>query len=301
MSELEKSSNSLWKESLVRLKKNKASIISLYIIIFVCLMGAFADWVSPYPFDQQDMNSILLPPNLTYWLGTDSLGRDLLSRIIYGARISMLVAVLSSFLSLIFGGIYGAISGWVGGRLDAFLMRLIDILYSIPSLVLMILVKVIFDATNVIEDPELKALTSMLLALSIVGWVTLARIVRGQVLQVKEMSYVEASRSLGASSFRILAKDITPNILGPIIILLTIQIPGNILFEAFLSFIGLGLQPPFSSWGVLANEGWKTLRSYPHLMIAPGVVMFVTLLAFSYLGDGLRDAFDPQLRGKGKE
>ena len=292
------SGKSLWQESWERLRRNKASMVSLWIIVFVCLMGIFANYIAPHSFETQDMDSVLVPPNGTYWLGTDSLGRDLLSRLIYGSRISMAVAIFTAIISLIIGGIYGAISGWVGGKVDSAMMRVVDIMYSIPTLVLLIIMKVIFDAVNIIDNPELRALTSILLALSLTGWVTLARIVRGQVLQVKGLLYVEAARSMGASPFSILRKHVMPNILGPIVILLTMQIPGNILFESFLSYLGLGLQPPYSSWGVLASDGWRSLQIYPHLMIAPGIVMFITLLAFNFLGDGLRDALDPKMRGK---
>ena len=293
-----KSSKSLWKESYQRLKKNRLSIWSIYFILFVIFTAVFADLITPYPFDEQHMDAITQKPSRTYWLGTDSLGRDLFSRIIYGGQMSMAVAVLTALISLFIGGLYGAVSGWCGGWVDSAMMRLVDLLYSIPTLVLMILVKVVFDSMNLFDNPELKTLTSILLALSLVGWVTLARMVRGQVLQVKQMLYVDAARSIGASPFRMTFYHVFPNILGPIVILLTMQIPGNILFESFLSFIGLGLQPPFSSWGVLASEGWLYLSTYPHLTIAPGAYMFVTMLAFNFLGDGLRDALDPKMRGR---
>ena len=291
-------SKSLWGDAIKRLNKNKASVISLYFVIAVCLVGLFAQWIAPLPFDEQNMDAILAPPNSTFLLGTDSLGRDMLSRVIFGARMSMAVGIFTALISMVLGTIYGGLAGWLGGRIDGVLMRIVDILYSIPTLVLMILVKVIFDSVNIFDDPELKALTGILLALSVVSWVTLARVVRGQVLQVKEMPYVEAARSLGASSPSILIRHVLPNILGPIISLLTFQVPANILFESFLSFIGLGLQPPYSSWGVLAAEGWRSMRTYPHLIISPGVALFLAMLAFNLLGDGLRDAFDPQMKGK---
>ncbi|MCB0414635.1 MAG: ABC transporter permease [Bdellovibrionales bacterium] len=291
-------SNSLWSDSVKRLKKNKASMVSAYFIIFVCFVALFAKYLAPYSFETQDMSKILMPPGPDNWLGTDSLGRDIFSRVIYGSRMSMAVGILTSVISLIFGSIYGAVSGWFGGKVDSFLMRIVDILYSIPTLVLMILVKVVFDSVSLFDDPELKALSSILLALSVVGWVTLARVVRGQVLQAKQNVYVEAAISMGASSSWIIIKHIFPNILGPIIVLLTFQIPSNILFESFLSFIGLGLQPPYSSLGVLANEGWRSLENYPHLIISPSVVLFLIMLAFNLFGDGLRDAFDPKLKGR---
>ena len=266
------------------------TIFIVIISIISFLPGVF----SPYSFEEQLQGKELLPPGKEHLLGTDNLGRDLLSRLIYGGRVSLAVGVFTALISLIMGVAYGAVSGWIGGRIDAFMMRSIDILYSIPSLVLLILVKVIFDSISLVTHPELKALMGILVALSLVGWVTLARVVRGQVLQEKEKLYVESARSLGDKGWRIVIRHILPNILGPIIVLLTLQIPSNILFESFLSFLGLGLQPPYSSWGVLAEEGWKSLRSYPHLMIAPGVAIFCTMMAFNLMGDGLRDAFDPK-------
>lgn len=295
---LSKPSKSLWSDALDRLKKNKGSMYSAYFVVFITFVALFAKWLAPYSFEEQNMDYILSNPSAKYWLGTDSLGRDLFSRVIYGSRMSMAVGILTAFTSLLIGGVYGAISGWFGGKVDAMMMRFVDILYSIPVLVLMIIVKVIFDSVNLFSDPELKALTGILLALSLVSWVGLARIVRGQVLQVKELTYVEAARAMGASGPWILMRHVFPNILGPVIVLLTFQIPANILFESFLSFIGLGLQPPFSSLGVLANEGWRSLENYPHLIIAPSVVLFLIMLAFNLFGDGLRDAFDPKLRGK---
>lgn len=289
---------SLQQEAWAQLSKNKVAMFSGFLILFVCAVALLAPWISPYAFDEQYLDRVLAAPNSQHWLGTDSLGRDMLSRLIYGSRISMAVGVITAFVSLIIGTAYGAIAGWFGGWTDSALMRVIDILDSIPSIILLILVKLIFESADIIQNPELKALTGMLLALSLVSWVSLARVVRGQVLQVKQMSYVEAARSMGASQLRMVAQHILPNILGPVIVLLTFQIPSNILAESFLSFLGLGLQPPYSSWGVLANDGWRSMSSYPHLMITPGVAIFVTMLAFNLLGDGLRDAFDPQMRGR---
>lgn len=293
---MKKSTNSLWNDSFKRLKKNRGAMVSLWFVIFICLVALFAKYIAPYSFDAQNMDAIYMEPNSKNWLGTDGLGRDLLSRTIYGARMSMAVGIFTALISMIFGTIYGCISGWMGGRVDAVMMRTVDILMSFPSLILMILVKVVFDSVQIVENPELRALTSMLLALSIVGWVSLARIVRGQVLQVKELTYVEAARALGTPSWRILIKYILPNILGPIIVLLTFQIPSNILYESFLSFIGLGLQPPFSSWGVLVNDGYTSFVVYPYLIFPPAIALFVTMLAFNLFGDGLRDAFDPKMK-----
>lgn len=285
-------------ESYALLSKRKVALYSGYFILFVCVIAALAPWIAPYPFDEQFLDQVLAPPSARHWLGTDSLGRDMVSRMLYGARVSMAVAMITALISAIIGLIVGAISGWLGGWVDSMTMRFVDILDSIPSLVLLILVKIVFESMNIISNAELKAVAAMLLALSLVGWVSLARVVRAQVLQVKQMAYIESARALGASSFRTVIKHILPNIMGPVIVLLTFQVPSNILAESFLSFLGLGLQPPFSSWGVLANDGWRSLRSYPHLMISPSVAVFLTMLAFNLLGDGLRDALDPQMRNR---
>lgn len=278
------------------LKKNRLSMICLYFIGFVCLVALTAKWISPYPFDEQHIDDILQSPTRTYLFGTDKLGRDLLSRIIYGSRMSMAVGIITAFISLFIGALYGAISGWFGGWVDSIMMRFVDIAYSIPSLVIMILIKVVFDSLDLFSHPELRALSGTLIALSIVGWVSLARLVRGQVLQVKSMVYIEAGQALGFGHVELLWRHVFPNILGPIIVMLTFRIPANILFESFLSFIGLGLQPPYSSWGVLASDGADMLESYPHLILFPGMALFLTMMAFQLLGDGLRDAFDPKMK-----
>lgn len=289
---------SLQQEAWEKLRGNRVAVTSAVLIAFVCAIGILAPWIAPFPFDEQYLDQVLVKPNLVHWLGTDSLGRDMLARLLYGARISMAVGVITALISLIIGTFVGAVAGWFGGWVDAVLMRFVDILDAIPSLVLLILVKLVFDAVDVIANPELKALTGMLIALSLVGWVSLARVVRGQVLQVKQMAYVEAARSMGASGLRVVVQHILPNIAGPVIVLLTFQIPSNILAESFMSFLGLGLQPPFSSWGVLANDGWRSYKSFIHLIISPGLAIFATMLAFNLLGDCLRDAFDPKMRGR---
>lgn len=290
------SSSTPWQDFIKEIKKNKTAIASFFLIIFLFIVGLLASYIAPYSFDTQHIDFILSSPSSQFFLGTDSLGRDLFSRLIYGARISLTVAIVTAAISLVGGVIYGAISGWFGGWVDSVMMRLVDILYSIPTLVLLILVKVIFDSLNTFENPELRALSGILLSLSILGWMSLARVVRGQVLQAKSLAFVESAQALGFSSFRIMLKHILPNIVGPIMVLITFQVPSNILFESFLSFIGLGLQPPFSSWGVLASEGWRSMRTYPHLILFPGIMLFFTMLAFNFLGDGLRDALDPKLK-----
>ncbi len=277
-------------------KQKKVALICLGFILFICFIAVFATSLSPYPFDEQHIDHILESPTKQFFFGTDKLGRDLFSRTIYGARMSMAVGVITAIISLLIGAIYGALSGWFGGKIDAVMMRFVDIAYSVPSLVIMIIVKVIFDSVDWITHPEWRALTGTLIALSIVGWVNLARLVRGQVLQVKAMQYIEAGVAMGFGHIHLLIHHVLPNILGPIIVMLTFRIPSNILFESFLSFIGLGLQPPYSSWGVLASDGADTLESFPHLILFPGAALYLTMMAFQLLGDGLRDAFDPKMK-----
>ena len=267
-----------------------------FFILVISLVALLAPVISPYPFYEQFPNKILQPPSWEHWLGTDHLGRDLLSRLLYGSRMSMAVGVFTALISVFLGLVYGVFSAWIGGVTDRVLMRIIDIMYSIPTLVLLILVKVIFDSVLVISNPELKALAGTLAALSLVSWASLARVARGQTLQVKENPYVEAARSQGADSLRIVFHHVLPNIMTPVIILLTFQIPSNIIFESMLSFLGLGLQPPFSSWGVLVDEGWRSLSTYPRLIVGPGLMLFLTMLAFNLFGDGLRDIFDPNMK-----
>lgn len=269
-----------------RLLRNKTAMISLGFILFVIFLAIFADLIAPFGYEVQDTSQRLIFPNSTFWMGTDILGRDLLSRIIYGLRISMSVAMIVAFSSLIIGTFYGALAGYVGGKADNFLMRIVDLLYTFPSLLLMILIMVFFG----------KGIAGIFLALTIVGWVSVSRIVRGQVLQIKEMAYVEAARAVGEKARWIVLKHIIPNIMGPIIVTLTFEIPAAILSESFLSFIGLGLQPPFSSLGTLANDGFQAYKSYPYLIFFPGLTIFLIVLSFNLLGDGLRDALDPKLR-----
>jgi oligopeptide transport system permease protein len=285
-------------EAWSRLKKHHAALASAGVILLLTVVAILAPLIAPHSYDEQFLDQVLASPNGRFWLGTDSLGRDMFSRLIFGARVSMAVAYFTAILSLLIGTFYGTIAGWLGGWVDSGMMRFVDLLESIPSLVLLILVKVIFDSYEIVADPQIKSIMSMLLALSLVSWVTLARTVRSQVLQVKEMPYVEGAKAAGSSGVHIILAHVLPNILGPVIVLLTFQIPANILAESFMSFLGLGLQPPYASWGVLANDGWRTLRSFPHLMIAPGVAIFIAMLSFNLLGDGLRDALDPQMRGR---
>ena len=271
-----------------RIKRDKIALFSIAIIIITCAAALFAPYLSPYPFAVQDPGAILKGPSLKYLLGTDRLGRDLLSRIIYGSRVSMLVGFTSSLLALIIGAIYGAISGLAGQRTDNFMMRIVDIVYSLPDLLLIILISVVIG----------RSVIGIFLALALVSWVTIARLVRGEALRLKEQLFVEAARGLGASNLRIIFVHLLPNPVGPLIVTLTFRIPAAILAESTLSFVGLGITPPFSSWGTLANDGWSAIKFYPHLIIFPSFAIFLTILSFNYLGDTLRDFLDPEMRYK---
>lgn len=269
-----------------RFMKNRAALASSLFLVFVTLMALCAPWVTKRSFEEQNIGAHLQPPSREYIMGTDSLGRDLYSRIIYGARASMAVGIMTALVSVLFGTLYGAISGYAGGWTDEIMMRIVDIFYIFPSLLFAILLMVLVG----------QGLFGIVLALSFVGWVSIARLTRGQVLQVKEMLHVEAARALGVPDWRILVRHVLPLLWGPVIVALTFQIPTNIMSESFLSFIGLGLQPPSSSWGTLANEGWRGMRSYPHLIFFPGLALFLTMLSFQFMGDGLRDWLDPKSR-----
>ncbi len=267
-----------------RLKRHRVAMVSLVFLLLLSLVAAAAPLVTSFSYFEQNADHALLFPNAMYWFGTDSLGRDLFSRLIYGARISLAVGFFTAIFSLFIGTIYGAIAGFLGGRVDTVMMRTADVLNALPSLLVTVLLMLVVG----------RGPFGIFLALGIVGWVGEARLVRGQVLQAKEMLYVEAARSLGLRSGRILFQHILPNIMGPVVISLTFGIPQNIMAESFLSFVGLGIEPPYASWGTLANEGWRAYRTYPYLIFFPGIVLFFTILAFNFVGDGLRDALDPQ-------
>ncbi|MEW6057695.1 MAG: ABC transporter permease [Bdellovibrionota bacterium] len=269
-----------------RFLKNRVAVGAAVFVLFVCLLAILAPYVTSYSFEEQNIEHRLFGPTAEHPMGTDSLGRDLFSRVLYGARVSMAVGIATALVSVLFGTFFGAVSGYVGGWVDGLMMRVVDMFYIFPSLLFAVLLTVIIG----------NGLGGIVLALSFVGWINIARLVRGQVLQVKEMLHVEAARAMGLSSQRIVLRHVLPMIWGPVIVALTFQIPASIISESFLSFIGLGLQPPHSSWGTLANEGWRGMRSYPHLILFPGAVLFATMLAFQFLGDGLRDWLDPKER-----
>lgn len=278
-----------------RFLRHRPAVASLVFLLLISGLAVFAPYVAPYAYDAQDIASKLEGPSRLHWMGTDSLGRDLFSRVIYGARVSLQVGILTALFALILGTATGAVAGYRGGWIDHLLMRVVDLFYIFPSLLLAILLMVALGAGAAgIEGGD--GTLGIVLALGLVAWVTQARLVRGQVLQARELTYVESARAIGARGTWILFRHILPNLIGPIIVSVTFQIPTNILAESFLSFIGLGIQPPQSSWGTLANEGFRAMRSYPHLILFPGAVLFLTMLAFNYLGDGLRDVLDPKGR-----
>lgn len=271
---------------LKKFTENKGAVLSLVFLSVVSVGAIFAPQLTTRSYETQNIDEKLQSPSKTFWMGTDSLGRDLYSRVLYGARMSLAVGVLTAFFSLTFGTLIGAWAGFKGGRTDDILMRIVDLFYIFPSLLIAILLTIFLG----------RGFFGILLALSLTSWVTHARLVRNLVLQAKELAYVESARSMGLRGLRIVIRHILPNIVGPIVVSLTFQIPTSIMSESFLSFIGLGLEPPYSSWGTLANEGFRGMKSYPYLILFPGAVLFITLISFNSLGDGFRDVLDP--RGK---
>lgn len=274
------------KNAWCRLRRNKLAMLSLYIIIFIFLTALAGPWFSTLSYAEQNLMETNRPPSMAHWFGTDSLGRDLFIRVLYGARISLSIGLVASILNLTIGVIYGGIAGFSGGRTDKVMMSIVDILYGIPLLLYVILFMVVLEP----------GLLSIFIALGIAYWLRMARIVRGQMLTLKEQDYVVAARALGASNRRLLFRHLLPNSIGPIIITMTLAIPEAIFTEAFLSFIGLGVAAPMASWGVLASEGITSLRSYPFQLFFPALAISITILAFNFLGDGLRDALDPRIR-----
>ena len=265
-------------------KYSLTSKLSAGFLLLVSAVAVFAPWVAPYSYETQDTMQTLAFPSLDHWMGTDRLGRDILSRMIYGARVSLFIGVFTTMLALLIGTIYGAISAYVGGKTDNFMMRLVAVVFALPSLLMTILITVLMG----------RGVAGVFVALSLVSWVTVARLVRGEVLRIKEFPYVQAARALGASPARILVREILPNLLGILVVTLSFRIPMAILAESTLSFIGLGIAPPFSSWGTLANDGWTAIKFYPHLILFPSLAIFLTILSFNFLGDGLREILDPR-------
>ncbi|MCL6611320.1 MAG: ABC transporter permease [Peptococcaceae bacterium] len=275
-----------WRDVWRRLKANRAAVFGLTVIAVLVFFALAGPYLSGHTYDRQDLSMINQPPGAGFWFGTDCLGRDLFTRIWYGARISLLIGFVTGAVCLVIGVLYGGISGYAGGRVDDLMMRAVEVLGSIPFLLYVILLMVLMG-------PGLKA---VFIALGAVYWLTVARIVRGQVLALKEQEYILAARVLGISPWRILTRHLIPNTMGPILVTLTLIIPEAIFTEAWLSFLGLGVSVPKASWGVLASEGMEGLRNYPWQLFFPAFFISLTMLAFNFVGDGIRDALDPRLR-----
>jgi oligopeptide transport system permease protein len=264
------------------------AMLGLLILATFGLASLAAPWLAPYAYDKTNLPYGAKPPTRLHPLGTDELGRDLLTRILFGARISFAVGVLATLVSLTIGVTYGSIAGFRGGRVDHAMMRIVDILYGLPFMFFVILLMVLFG----------RSILNLFIALGAVQWLTMARIVRGQVLSLRAREFVLSAHAMGAPPRRVLVRHLLPNALGPIVVYATLTVPAIMLEEAFLSFLGLGVQPPMASWGSLAAEGAAAMEAYPWLILFPGTALTLTLLSLNFLGDGLRDALDPQMSGR---
>lgn len=275
-----------WQDAWLRLKKDKMAMAGLCFIVFLMLLALIGPMFSSIGYADQDFNNVNAGPSYEHWFGTDSLGRDLFIRVLYGARISLSIGLIASLINLVIGVLYGGISGLMGGKVDRIMMNIVDVLYSVPTLLYVILLMVVFKP----------GLLNIFIALGISYWLQMARIVRGQVLSIKEQEFVLAAISMGASKWRLLTKHLIPNAVGVIVVSWSLSIPDAIFTEAFLSFIGLGVSAPMASWGVLASEGINSMRGYPFQLFFPAAAISLTMLAFNFLSDGLRDALDPKMR-----
>lgn len=285
--------SSLWRDAWFRLRKNKLAVSGLTVILLVALACIVGPWLSPYTFEEMNFDVAAQGPSSAHWLGTDDAGRDLLVRLLIGGRISLAVGLCATFVALTIGVTYGALAGYIGGKIDSMMMRAVDILYALPFTIFVILLMV-FTRSIATEFNLGPAFDILLLfaAIGAVEWLTMARIVRGQVMSIKRMEYIEAARSLGYGPIRIIFRHILPNTLGPVIVYTTLTIPTVMLLEAFLSFLGLGVQAPMSSWGVLIKDGAEKMEEMPWLLAFPGGIFSLTLFSLNFLGDGLRDALD---------
>jgi oligopeptide transport system permease protein len=293
----------LWRDAFGRLRKNKLAMVGFVLVALLIVIAIIGPYIAPYPYQQQDLKAVIangnkaLPPGSpAHILGTDILGRDLLSRLLDGARISMTVALVVQLVVLGIGVPIGALAGWFGGRIDNLLMRFTDVVYAFPDLLFIILLSVAFRET--VFGKALDGLLLVFVAIGLTIWVTVARLVRGQMLALKETEFVEAARAIGVPDRKIITRHLLPNGMGPVIVAITLGIPAAILAESTLAFLGIGVQAPRASWGSLIVEGYRTIRVYPHLLLFPAIAIAVSLISFTFLGDGLRDALDPKLKGK---
>lgn len=278
------SGTSLWADAFQRLKKNKMAMFGFYFLAAEILIFIITPLIAPYGYEIQNLENTLGRPVFQHWMGTDNLGRDLLTRIMYGGRVSMAVGILSSLVAVVVGVIYGAISGFIGGKTDNVMMRIVDIMYALPFIFLVIILMVYFG----------RNLLLLFMALGLTQWLTMARIVRGQVISLKQKEFVEAAHAMGVPTYQIVFRHLIPNSLGPVIVYLTLTVPSVILEEAFLSFLGLGVQAPMSSWGTLINDGVQVMEIAPWVLLFPAGTLALTLFSLNFLGDGLRDALDPK-------
>ncbi|PRX32650.1 peptide/nickel transport system permease protein/oligopeptide transport system permease protein [Orenia metallireducens] len=287
--------HSPWRDAWRRLKKNKIAMVGLYVTIALILVAVFARWIAPYdPYfspvmEEGKIELSMQGPSLEHPFGTDKLGRDIFSRIIYGAQISLTVGFITQAIAIVIGIVLGALAGYYSGLVDDIISYLINVFLAFPFMLFAIAIMAVF------QDPGIE---KIFVALGLISWPGLARIVRGQVMALKEEEYVEAAKSLGANDFRIIFKHVIPNTLAPIIVTVTLGVASAILAEAGLSFLGLGAQPPTPSWGLMLSTGKEYLRSYPRMMMFPGAAIMITVLAFNIFGDGLRDALDPKMKDK---
>jgi|TARA_B100001059_G_scaffold228884_1_gene260622 oligopeptide transport system permease protein len=277
--------SSLWSDAWRRLLANKAAVAGGIILLVLIFLAIFAPWIAPHSYSYQNLELGAQPPSSDFLLGTDTLGRDLFSRILYGARVSLLVGFVATGVALVIGVSWGIVAGYFGGRVDSVMMRIVDVLYGLPFIIFIILLMVIFG----------RNIWLLFGAIGAVEWLTMARIVRGQVLTIKNQEYVLAAQAMGVTNMQMFRKHIFPNILGPIAVYATLTIPQVMLLEAFLSFLGLGIQPPMSSWGTLIRYGVESMEEYSWLLIYPGLTFTITLFALNFFGDGLRDALDPKI------
>ena len=276
--------SSLWQDAWIKLSKNYLALLGLAVLVLLVVISLLTPWIAPYSYSAQNLDIGATAPSLQHWLGTDVFGRDMLTRIMYGGRISLMVGFVATGVALVIGILWGAVAGFYGGRIDALMMRIVDILYALPFMIFIVLLMVVFGRNILL----------LFLAIGAVEWLTMARIVRGQVMSLRHQEFVEAANSLGLSQWTIIRRHIIPNTLGPVIVYTTLTIPSVMLLEAFLSFLGLGIQPPESSWGLLISYGVETMEEYPWLLVFPGIALSLTLFALNFLGDGLRDALDPR-------
>jgi oligopeptide transport system permease protein len=277
---------SLWADAWRRLLRNRAAVVSAVLLALIAIASFGAPWFSPYPIDDVDWENISTGPSALHWFGTDENGRDLFTRVLYGGQVSLMVGIVATLVSLVIGVAWGAVAGFVGGRVDGLMMRTVDILYSLPYMFFVILL-VVFFGRNILL---------IFIALGAVQWLDMARIVRGQTLSLKRKEFIEAAHASGVSAFNIVRRHIIPNTLGPVVIYITLTVPSVILTESFISFLGLGVQEPQTSWGVLISEGARVMETAWWALIFPAIFLGTTLFCFNFIGDGLRDALDPKDR-----